>query len=94
MSSTTALRCFHTCEQDEVLTFDAEPTSRKKNGIAFRSMARDFRYTELVELARLCMRQARLASTNRVAEVLLRMARDYQKRAADLDRGVWPHIEE
>jgi hypothetical protein len=49
-------------------------------------------YDELVELARMCRRQARMAQTNGVAPALLRMAHEYQQRAAKLDSGKLPEI--
>jgi hypothetical protein len=42
---------------------------------------------DLIELARICMEQSRLASNKQVAAKLRRMAKDYQRRAADLDSG-------
>ena len=51
-------------------------------------------YDELVELARMCWRQARLAQTKGVAPELLRMAHEYQQRAAKLDSGKLPEIGE
>jgi hypothetical protein len=49
-------------------------------------------YDELVEPARMCWRQARVAQTNGVAPALLRMAHEYQQRAAKLDSGKLPEI--
>jgi hypothetical protein len=49
-------------------------------------------YDELVELARICWRQARVAQTNGLAPELLRMAHEYQQKAAKLDRGKLPEI--
>lgn len=49
-------------------------------------------YDELIELARMCWRQARVAQTNGVAPALLRMAHEYQQRAAKLDSGKLPEI--
>jgi hypothetical protein len=40
--------------------------------------------TDLIELARICLKQARLAK-RRVAATLRRMAKDYEQRAAQLD---------
>jgi len=45
-------------------------------------------YKDLIELAKICARQARAASNPAVAEELRRLAREYQKRA-----GVQPDIE-
>jgi hypothetical protein len=50
-------------------------------------------YSDMVELAKICARQARAASNPEVAQELRRLARDYQKRAADLGGGVQPDIE-
>lgn len=49
-------------------------------------------YAELVELARMCWRQSRLAQTDGAARELLRMARQYQQDAAKLDHGKLPMI--
>lgn len=51
-------------------------------------------YEELVELARICMRQARIAQTKEVAAELQRMAREYQDKAARLTGGKLPDLEE
>jgi hypothetical protein len=50
-------------------------------------------YTDLVELAKICARQARASSKRDVARELRRLAKEYQKKAADLDGGVLPDIE-
>jgi hypothetical protein len=44
-------------------------------------------YNDLIELARICQRQADLTEIPAVAEELRRMAEDYRRRAASLDRG-------
>jgi hypothetical protein len=44
-------------------------------------------YNDLIELARICQRQADVTDIPAVAEELRRMADDYRKRAAALDRG-------
>jgi hypothetical protein len=44
-------------------------------------------HTELVELARLCWRQAQLAQTEGAARELRKMALEYQQKAAKLDSG-------
>jgi hypothetical protein len=44
-------------------------------------------YSDLIELARICQRQADLTDIPAVAEELRRMAEDYRQRAATLDRG-------
>lgn len=49
-------------------------------------------YDELVELARMCWRQSRVAQTNGLAPELLRMAHEYQQKAAKLDSGKLPEI--
>jgi len=50
-------------------------------------------YSDLVELAKICVRQARTASNPEVARELRRLAKEYQKKAADLDGGLLPDIE-
>jgi hypothetical protein len=47
-------------------------------------------YNDLIELARICQRQADLTDVPAVAEELRRMADDYRARAATLDRGTPP----
>jgi hypothetical protein len=42
-------------------------------------------YRDLVELARICLKQAREATIPSVRDKLNRMARQYQQRAAKLD---------
>jgi hypothetical protein len=49
-------------------------------------------YGDLVELARICMKQSRHADSKEVAAELRRMAKDYQRRAAELDSGTSPDI--
>jgi len=44
-------------------------------------------YYNLVELARICSRQARLAQTKNVARTLRLMASEYMREAAKLDDG-------
>ena len=44
-------------------------------------------YEDLVELASICLRQARSAKSRAVAAELRRMAKEYQKRAAELVPG-------
>ena len=48
-------------------------------------------YDELVELARMCWREAHRSSDD-VAGELRRMARQYQQQAAGLDGGKLPDI--
>ncbi len=47
-------------------------------------------YDELVELARLCARNSRIATSREVADELWRMAKEYQDQAAKL--GELPEI--
>jgi hypothetical protein len=47
-------------------------------------------YNDLIELARICQRQADLTDIPAVAEELRRMADDYRERAATLDRDTPP----
>jgi hypothetical protein len=49
-------------------------------------------YEDLVELAKICMRQARDTKSRQVAAELRRMAKDYQKRAAELNSGKLPDL--
>jgi hypothetical protein len=51
-------------------------------------------YNDLIELARLCLRQASAARTPAVASELRRMAEEYEARAAALMGGQLPDIEE
>jgi hypothetical protein len=51
-------------------------------------------YNDLVELARICLRQARLTANPAVADELRQMAKDYQRRAAVLNGGRRPDIGE
>jgi hypothetical protein len=51
-------------------------------------------YDDLVELARICLRQARQTENPAVADELIQMARDYQRRAAMLDGGRHPDTDE
>ncbi len=51
-------------------------------------------YNDLVQLARICFRQAKRASREEVAAELMRMAKEYQQRAAKFDGGVLPRIED
>jgi len=50
------------------------------------------KYDELVEFARMCVHQAGITMARDVASELRRMAKEYQKRAADLDGGKMPDI--
>jgi len=49
-------------------------------------------YEDLVELAKICVGQARKTKSRKVAAELRRMAKDYQKRAAALNSGKLPDI--
>ena len=50
-------------------------------------------YDEYVELSRLCWRQSHLAQTEGVAELLRKMAGEYQEKAAKLDTSKLPDLE-
>jgi hypothetical protein len=49
-------------------------------------------FADLVQLARICMRQARIAQSRDVADVLRQMAAEYQDKAAKLTGGEFPDI--
>jgi hypothetical protein len=51
-------------------------------------------YRELVELAKICLRQSRTAALPETAKELRRMAKQYQRDAAELDGGLLPDIGE
>ena len=51
-------------------------------------------YTDLVELAKICMRQARACILPEAAAELARMAKEYQEQPAALDGGRLPDIAE
>lgn len=51
-------------------------------------------YEELVELARVCARNARNTTTPAVAAELWKMAKEYQRLAAERDNVGWPDIGE
>jgi hypothetical protein len=51
-------------------------------------------YEDLVELAKICVQQARATEARDVAAELRRMAKEYQQRAAALDGGQLPDIGE
>jgi len=51
-------------------------------------------YHELVKLARIYLRQAREMTNPSVSTELIRMAKHYQRRAAELDGGKLPDIGE
>jgi hypothetical protein len=50
-------------------------------------------YEELVELARICWRQAHLTQSEEVARHLHKMAREFQEAAAKLNGGKLPDLE-
>jgi hypothetical protein len=49
-------------------------------------------HEDLAELAKICLGQARITKSHTVAAELRRMAKDYQKRAAELHSGKLPDI--
>jgi hypothetical protein len=53
-------------------------------------------YEDLVELAKMCARNAWTTTSNEVAEELWRMAKEYQAQAAELgdfpEIGDWPPL--
>jgi hypothetical protein len=51
-------------------------------------------YTDLVDLARLCLKRARLTSSPAMADRLMQVAKEFQERAADLAGGQLLDIEE
>ncbi len=51
-------------------------------------------YDEMVELARICSRQARLTQSDEVARLFQKMAREFQEAAAKLDSGKLPDLGE
>jgi hypothetical protein len=51
-------------------------------------------YDELVELARICLKQAREAKNPSVSAELRQLAKGYQIRAASMDNGKLPDIGE
>jgi hypothetical protein len=51
-------------------------------------------YSDLIELARLCLLRASVASTPGVADELRRMAKEYHARAYALTEGQLPDIAE
>jgi hypothetical protein len=51
-------------------------------------------YEDLVELAKVCIRQARACTLPEAATKLRRMAKEYQERAATLDGGKLPDLAE
>jgi len=51
-------------------------------------------FADLVQLARICLRQARISRTPEVALAFRRMAEEYQEKAANLKDGESPDINE
>jgi hypothetical protein len=51
-------------------------------------------YDNLVELARICLKQAREAKNPSVSAELMYLAKGYQLRAATMDKGKLPDIGE
>jgi hypothetical protein len=51
-------------------------------------------YVDLVELARICINQARAATTPAAAAEFIRLAKEYQRRAAGMNDGEFPDIGE
>jgi hypothetical protein len=51
-------------------------------------------FADLVQLARICMRQARIARCPEVADTLRQMAEEYQDKAVTLGGGTVPDIDE
>jgi hypothetical protein len=49
-------------------------------------------FADLVELARICMRQARVARSPEVADILRQMAEEYQEKATNLNDCEAPDI--
>lgn len=49
-------------------------------------------YDDLLHLARICRKQAEVASSESVADELRRMASEYLRRAGDLNGGVVPEL--
>ena len=47
-------------------------------------------YEDLVELAKICLGQARITKSRTVAAELRHMAKDYQKRATELNNDCAP----
>ena len=52
------------------------------------------RYHDLVDLARLCWRQAQMAQTEGVARTFRQMATEYLQEAAKLEGGEVPDIDQ
>jgi hypothetical protein len=50
-------------------------------------------FADLVQLARICLRQARISRTPEVADAFRQMAEEYQEKAANLNDGEAPDID-
>jgi hypothetical protein len=50
-------------------------------------------YEQIVAFARDCIRHSRTATSKEVSEELLRLAKQYQERAAKLDGGKLPKVD-
>jgi hypothetical protein len=50
-------------------------------------------YADLVDLAKICLRRSRLAPNDKIAAELKRLAKEYQKQAAELSAGKLPDID-
>jgi hypothetical protein len=72
------------------------PNRKSKNGDLHHSAKSAFNplgmliYEDLVELARMCARNARITTSRDVADELWRMAKEYQAQAAEM--GDFPEI--
>jgi hypothetical protein len=51
-------------------------------------------FADLVQLARICLRQARISRTPEVAHAFRQMAEEYQEKAANLNDGEALDIDE
>lgn len=51
-------------------------------------------FADLVQLARICLRQARISRTPEVAHAFRQMAEEYQEKAANLSNGETPNMNE
>jgi len=51
-------------------------------------------FADLVQLARICLRQARISRTPEVAHAFQQMAEEYQEKAANLNDSEAPDIDE
>jgi hypothetical protein len=51
-------------------------------------------YKDLVELARICLGQARRAQNSQASAALYQLAREYSRRAAELDTARIPDLQQ